>query len=134
MQKTKKNIIDIVKSLFTDKTLKKILTTLKIIIILYFSLPFFIILFNSIRLQSNFQNNLWFVYIYILALAFYFSFMYFLMVQASKKFLVHLILLMYLLVNLLFFPQPYREMILIISLLLFFIFALLSNGGNKNDK
>lgn len=121
MQKSKKDIVDI---LFSYKTLSVGYKILKAIIVLYFSIFFTILDFHFMRLHVNLQNNFWYVYIYILVLALYFSFIYFLMVRASKKFLVGLILLAYFSGNLLFLPSPYKEILLNISLLFFLYYII----------
>lgn len=129
MQKQKKDIVDV---LFTHKTLSVGYKILKAIIVLYFSIFFTILDFHFLRLHINLQYGVWYVYIYILAFALYFSFIYFLMVKASKEFLVGLILLAYFIGNLLFFPIPYKEIFSIISLL-FFLYYIVS-VSNKEEK
>lgn len=129
MQKQKEDIIDI---LFSHKTLSLGYKILKAIIVLYFSIFFTILDFHFMRLHADIENTDLFVYIYILAFALYFSFIYFLMVKASKEFLVGLILLAYFIGNLLFFPIPYKEIFSIISLL-FFLYYIFS-VSNKEEK
>ncbi len=124
MQKQKKDIVDIVTSLFNYKTLSFSYKILKAVIILYFGILFSIFFFNFIRIQTNLKYIDLYVYIYIMAFALYSSFIYFLMVKASKEFLVGLILLVYFNINLLFINIQYKEIISIISLLVFLYYII----------
>lgn len=124
MQKQKKDIVDIVTSLFNYKTLSVGYKILKAVIILYFGILFSIFFFNFIRIQTNLKYIDLYVYIYIMAFALYSSFIYFLMVKASKEFLVGLILLVYFNINLLFINIQYKGIISIISLLVFLYYII----------